>query len=42
MKRGGGVSSEIPQWTVGAELESIMENWFNEHKDREQKIYLLF
>lgn len=27
---------------VGTELESIMENWFNEHKDREQKTYVLY
>lgn len=42
MKQSDIVSSEIPQWTIVTELESIMENWFNEHKDREQKIYLLF
>lgn len=41
MKRDDVVSSEIPQWTVGTEVESIMEDWFNEYKDQEQKIYLL-
>lgn len=42
VKRGDVVSSEVSQWTVCTELESILENWFNEHKDQEQKIYLLF
>jgi len=42
VKQGDVVSSEIPQRTVGTELESIMENWYNEHNDRGEKVYLLF